>query len=400
MADRRRAVVLANRLPYPLDDGWKVRTFHVIREVAARLDTTLIVFHPADGADAVRAYRAATGGTLDVVTVPPTQPYTPLRLILGLVTRTPVHAWNMRSPEFDRALSAVLAARHHDVGIAVYALMFPYFERIPVRLRTIIDTHNIDSALMRRYLPHIASRARRLYARVTARNLEHLEDSVMPRADVVWVCSDDERRQLAARNPATRVEVIPNGVDTEAMMPRGTVRPAAGRLLFFGKLNYFPNTDGLRFFLSGVLPLIRREEAGAELHVVGRGAEGEVTELCRGVPGVTLVGAVDDVRPALYAAEVVVVPLRVGGGTRLKILEGLAAGRAVVSTTIGAEGLDLRAGEEILIADSAADFASSVLQLLRDADLRVRIGTAGQRAVREKYDWRAIGDQLSATLLA
>jgi polysaccharide biosynthesis protein PslH len=393
-----RAVVLISRLPYPLDDGWKVRTFHVVREIAARMPSTVLVFHK--GADeAGRAFAAALGPTADVRFVPPPRANSPLRLLLGLVTRTPFYVWNMRDARMDRALAEALAERPHDVGVAVYSYMYPYFERAGFRGRTVVDTHNVDSVLMSRYVSRLRGLPQRLYARATARKLERYESYVFRAADEVWVCSDDEARLLLERGATSRVRVVPNGVDTRALGEASALaRPARGRLLFFGKLDYFPNLDALRWLAEEIMPRVRAARPDAELRVVGRGANDEIRALCTGANGMTLVGAVDDVRPELAAAEAVVVPLRVGGGTRLKILEALAAGRPIVSTTIGAEGIALAPGRDILIADDADALAKAALSLLDDADLRERVGDAGQRAVRARYDWHAVGDALAEGL--
>jgi len=395
----RWALVLGRSLPYPLNEGYCVRTFHIVREIATRFSTTLIVFHPPRNDGRVQAFREALGCDIEIVTAPSPKKHTPGRLLLGLVTPLPVHYWNARSRAFAGLVRKAVRRHHYVLGVSMTNFLFPYLEYLEPPARAISDTHNLESVVLRRYLGHLPRGPHRTYVKITARKLERLEDTIFTAADSIWVCSEKERELVTARVPRTRVDVVPNGVDTGSVVGCESKAPRRGCLLFFGQLDYFPNANGLRLFLERILPLVVREHPAVQLRVVGRGGDLELRDLCRNNPNVLFAGPVEDIRSELEAAEVVVVPLQVGGGTRLKILEALGAGRPVVSTTIGAEGLTLKDGEDILIADTPEEFCSAVLKLLRDPLLRERIAQAGQRTVRRLYDWSVIGRQVGRLLV-
>ena len=394
---RLRALVIANRLPFPLDDGWKMRTFHMVRSVAALADTTLLVFHPGEDADMIGA-REALGPGVRIVHRAAPRAYTAGSLVRGLVTATPVHVWNQESPALAEALDALQEEGRFDICVAETTFVYRYAERLDRTTLRVVDTHNIDSVTMARYAKTLASLPRRVYAQITARKLRAFERRVFADADLVWVCSATEHDIVSAMAPATAAAVVPNGVDTGWMAPADRAEEAPGRLVFFGRMDYFPNVDGLGWFAREVLPLIRERVPGVELQVLGPAANDAVRAIAAADPSIVLLGRVDDVRPVLESAAVVVVPLRAGGGTRLKIVEALSMARPVVSTTIGAEGLDLGA-DEIVRADEPAGFAARVVELLGDAEARRLLGRAGRAAVRERYDWGSIGELARSGLL-
>jgi glycosyltransferase involved in cell wall biosynthesis len=194
--------------------------------------------------------------------------------------------------------------------------------------------------------------------------------------------------------PGLEPAIVPNGVDmdyyTAPVSPLGAKEgPGASDLVFTAKMDFRPNVDAVLWFAQEVLPLIRRESPETRFWVVGKDPHPRLAVLA-GDPGIRLTGWVDDVRPYIAAAAVYLVPLRIGGGTRLKVLEAMAMGKAIVSTTLGCEGFDLVPGQELAIADTPAAFASTVLTLLRDPEHRARLGDAARRFAGARYDWRSI----------
>jgi glycosyltransferase involved in cell wall biosynthesis len=399
VAARPSAIAIMNRLPFPLDDGWKVRTFHVLRQLALRADTTALLFHRTPDDPALGDFLAALPPGVQLETVPPPPAYTPLNLVRGLVTSTPVHAWNMRSPELTQALDRILRGRTFDVGLAVYGFMAPHLLDRPQVRRVLIDTHNIDSVLMSRYIPRLQSLPRRWYAGVTARAMAAFEHRTFARAHAVMVCSDQERELLQARGEGANVRVVPNGVDVAAA-DRHADAEVPERVLFFGKLDYFPNVDGLDWFFTEILPRLQAVRPGVEVQIIGGGASASLQARCANTPGVHLLGAVADVWPHLASAAVAVVPLRIGGGTRLKVLEALAARRAIVSTVVGAEGIGVSSGRNIELVDDPEGFATTVAALLEDGTRRRRLGNSGHDLVAGTYDWNVIGERLAPLLTA
>ncbi len=389
-----RVLILANRVPFPPDDGWKVRCYHVVRAVAAGADATLVVFHA--GSDELLA-RAREQLGVDLVAVAPPRRNTPDRLLQGLVSRTPLTVANERSQAYASALRQVVGSRQFDAALCVSTIMSPHLRLLPANLPRVIDTHNIDAVMYARYAQTLAPSLRRRYTALTAAKLRHFEARAFAAAQLVWVCSDEEAAIARRLAPRANVLTVPNGVDTELMSPLPT--PAVPkRLLFFGRLDYFPNIDALTHFAREVLPLVSAAEPDVELDVVGPAATAQVQALGREHPAINVRGRVDDVRCALADAAIVVVPLRVGGGTRLKIVEALSMARPTVSTTIGAEGLDLVPGEDLLVADAPAEFALAIRALLDDPQRAAQLGAHGRESVRERYDWRQVGQVIRASL--
>lgn len=398
MSDGRPPVlVLANRLPYPVDDGWKTRTYHIIQGLARQAPVTLLTFHDGTAAD-VDAFRRAAGAGIDVVTVPAPRPHRPDRLLLGLATPTPVYVWNLRSRRFANVLREVVARIRPGVAVAELTYMYPYLAALPPTVRRVIDTHNVDSVLLGRYASGHRGMLVRRYAALTARKLRHFESRAYTGVEQVWVCSEEDAGLAAGIAPQACIRTIPNGVDTDHIRPAAEDEVRPGRLLFFGRMDYEPNRDAVRYFVGSILPALRAVAGAVELRVVGPGIGPELRQLAAQAPEIRLVGRVDDLRPELAAATAVVVPLRMGGGTRLKILEAMAAGKAVVSTTIGAEGLGVSDGGEIRLADSPGDFARAVATVLADPDQRRRLGAAARRLVEHRYDWDRIRSAAAESL--
>jgi len=392
--NRRHAIVLANRLPWPLDDGWKVRTFHVVRGIARHARVTLVVFNgSADGDEAAAAF----GPEVRLITVEPPRPYTAGALVRGLVTRYPVHIWNQESSALRGTLAALVSADPPDVFVAESTFVARYMDGIPAGVPRVIDTHNVDSVTFGRYATAMRPGPRRVYATITARKLASFERATYRRANAVWVCSDVEREIVRGMAPSTPVWTVPNGVDTRHFSPAGSASDP-DRVLFFGRLDYYPNVDGLGYFIREILPELKRRRPGIRFDVVGAGAAREVEALASMDPAVRLVGRVPDLRTVLRGAAVVVVPLRVGGGTRLKVLEAMSMARPVVSTAIGAEGIAARSGEDLVIADDARAFGAAVADLLDDPAKAAAIGESGRSLVSRHYDWSHIGGILGGSL--
>jgi len=369
-----------------------------MRGIAKRARATVVVFHPDSDQATIEAAKAAFGPAVRLLTVDPPRAYGAAALLRGISTRFPVHVWNQESTTLRRLVRRVLATDPFDFVVAESTFMARYLDLVPRDVPRLIDTHNIDSVTFSRYVTALGSGLRRAYAAITARKLAAFEAATFRASDGVWVCSEVERELVGAMAPGSRVWMVPNGVDTTFFDPAPWAAPVPDRVLFFGRLDYYPNLDGLGWFVQQILPRIRRDRPGAELHVVGAGAGRDVEALVASTPGIRLIGRVSDVRDSLRAAAVVVAPLRVGGGTRLKILEALSMGRPVVSTTIGAEGLDVQGGAHVALADEPAAFADAVASLLADPAAARSLGERGRELVRERYDWTRVDELVAASL--
>ncbi|HEY8086369.1 MAG TPA: glycosyltransferase, partial [Polyangiaceae bacterium] len=260
-----------------------------------------------------------------------------------------------------------------------------------------LDEHNIEYEIARRTAEGDGSVVRRLYNTVEWRKVRREERHAWTHLDGCTVTSVRDQELLLSDEPSARTAVVPNGVDLEHFRPRTEAEPGSplpGTLLFFGAIDYYPNTDAVLFFLEDVFPRLIGRYPGLRFSVVGRQPPESV--LARRCDHVEITGLVDDVRPRIQAADVVVVPLRIGGGTRLKILEAMAMGKAVVSTTLGAEGLGVVGGRELLLADEPEAFAAQVARLLDDPLLARRIGDSARQFVASRFSWKGAVETLRA----
>jgi polysaccharide biosynthesis protein PslH len=293
-------------------------------------------------------------------------------------------------PAMQSALDRVLRARRFDVVNLEFSFLghcnlrqAPPGEKPPA---VVVDSHNIDYDLARQYAKTGSSLSRRLYAGVNWRKLRREELGTYRGADGVCLCSVADERRILEEVPGARTAVIPNAADVDYYQPRPTDPPPDGcSVVFFGLLSYIPNVDGVTHFVQNIWPRIAEAHPKARCKIIGGGAPASLLALAG--PRVELTGFVPDLRPHLAAAAAVVVPLRLGGGTRLKIVEAMAMGRPIVSTTLGAEGIEAVPGRDLLVADEPADFANAVNRLLAEADLAARMGQSARKLAVERYAW-------------
>jgi len=263
----------------------------------------------------------------------------------------------------------------------------------------VIFTHNVESEIWRRHAETRTGIARLLY-RLQYRRMLRYERRALGRFDGVLAVSDADRRTFAQLYPGAvrgAVDVVPTGVDTEYFAPSSS-DPASRRLVFTGSMDWLPNEDAMRFFHREVLPLVRVEEPETTLTIVGRAPTSTVKALAN-EPGIEVTGRVEDVRPYMRDAAAYIVPLRIGGGTRLKIFEAMAMGKAVVSTTVGAEGLPVVPGTHLMVADEPRTFARAIVRLMRDTARRRELEVAARAFVAEHYDWSSAGRVLEEALV-
>jgi sugar transferase (PEP-CTERM/EpsH1 system associated) len=408
-----RVLYFATRACWPPDTGASLRNYYLIRELARAARVTYLAFAEPrlDGTTAGEGEAPAEQTCEQVVTVPRASPCTLPRLVRGALGATPLPVLNYTTEAMKRTLLRLLAEQEFDV-IQIESLhLLGYLSILQAarpRPRLLWDWHNVESEVMGRYSERINSRPRRLYARLTARRMAKLERRAISAFDAHSVVSERDREQLLAMDPAARVFVIENGVDVaqyssaacrraraEAPTADGSpeLLPGRPRILFVGSMDYHANIDAVITFAREVWPRLRREHADLIFTIVGRRPALEVRALAR-LDGIEVTGTVDDVRPYYVGAAAAVVPLQVGGGSRLKILEAMAAGVPVISTRLGAEGLPVRDGEHLLLAGTPDDFCRALAHVLRNEAVRQRIVLQAEAFVRERYDWAAIGGAL------
>ena len=302
-------------------------------------------------------------------------------------------------PAFQRKLDEVLRSKRFDI----VNLEFPYLGHCDLRQSSggmrppaiIVDSHEMAYDLARQFAGTHASFARRAYAGVNWRKLKHEELETYRKADGVYLCSADDEKRLRDHAPAQRTAVIPNAADVDFYQPRQSDPVPDGRtLVYFGLLSTVPNVDGVVHFVQAIWPKIAEAHPQARFKIIGKSPPPALLALAG--PRIEVTGFVEDLRPHLAEAATIVVPLRLGGGTRLKIVEAMAMAKAIVSTTLGAEGIDAVHGRDILIEDEPERFAAAVGSLLSDPGLAARIGVSARRQAVERYAWSAAARELES----
>jgi sugar transferase (PEP-CTERM/EpsH1 system associated) len=396
-----RILWLSAGLLLPLDKGGKLRTYHLMRHLAGRHEFVWLSYAEPDqpAADISGMSEVAA----EVHTIP--------RRAAGkngvrfkaaaaahVMRRLPYAVGSYVSGAYRQKVESLLRSARFDLVVCDF---LPPVANLPDRLPcpSVLFTHNVEAEIWRRHADTAESAPKRWLLTQQWRRMLRFEQHAVRRFGRVLAVSDADRdtlRRLYA--PLPPIDVVATGVDTAYFAPRDAAeRP--GRLVFTGSMDWLPNEDAMVYFARDMLPLIRAREPEASLSIVGRAPTAPVRRLAA-ERGIEVTGRVDDVRPHIAAAQVYVVPLRVGGGTRLKIFEAMAMGKAVVSTAVGAEGLPVRAGTHLLIADDPSAFAGAVAGLLGDAAARRRLGRAARALVVERYDWSAAAGELEASLLA
>ena len=391
-------LMLTPQLPYPPHQGTTIRNYHILRYLATRATVTLVTFvdpdQPAPEETPLLRWTKA-------VHARPTPRRRARERLRSLVTSPlPDLALRLEDPAMHQVVRSLAQDAQVDVllveGLEMAPYMLTYLRAHPSSgVRVLFDAHNAEYVLQKRaFLTDIRSPWRwhtALYSLVQWGKLRAYEGAILRRADHVFAVSQRDREHLAALAGDRGVTVVPNGVDVAYYTARSEPNPGMGEpaLVFTGKMDYRPNVDAVLWFVQRVWPKVREQAPQARFFVVGKSPHPRILDLNR-VPGVVVTGAVPDVRPYLYGATLFVIPLRVGGGTRLKVLEAMATRRAVVSTSLGVEGYPFRHGEHLLIADDAEAFARAVLRLLGDEDVRRQLGERAYAFVRERYDWSRV----------
>jgi glycosyltransferase involved in cell wall biosynthesis len=296
-----------------------------------------------------------------------------------------------RSSAYRQRLAQLLRDVRFDVVVCDFLVPIVNMpERLPCP--SILFTHNVESEIWRRHAETATRAVPRRLLRDQWRRMLRFERDALSRFDLTLAVSDADRETFQRLYPdalKAPLQVIQTGVDTRYFAPDESMPRRAAHLVFSGSMDWLPNEDGMLYFVREILPRIREQEPGATLSIIGRAPTPAVRRLAD-LAGVEVTGRVDDVRPHIAAGTVYVVPLRIGGGTRLKIFEAMSMAKAVVSTTIGAEGLPVTDGEDIVIANDPARFAQAVVGLIRDGAARERLEQAARRLVVEHYDWSAV----------
>jgi sugar transferase (PEP-CTERM/EpsH1 system associated) len=391
-----RILFLSPRQCWPTRSGAKLREYHFARALGQRGPVTYLHFTDP-GAEPLT--RQDLPFCQEVVAIPKPAAYGPAQLVQGVFGRWPLPILNYTSQEMGAAVDRLTSAETFDLIHLDSIHMIRYGETAARRGgRIVYNWHNIESESMRRFGDTVSSPAKRWYARLTASKLASLEQDILKTGFGHVVCSEREREQLRPIAPSARIAVVENGVDVAGFAPNADTLPQSNKIIFVGLMDYYPNVEAATSFTQRIWPLLRQRFPGLTLWIVGANPAPAVLQLGN-LDGVTVTGTVPDVRPYYRDALAAIVPLRTGGGTRLKILEAMAAGVPVVSTPLGAEGLTVTPGENILLADpdDAGAWLRHVERLMESEPARKALSAAALGLVRDGYDWEILGRKLCDT---
>jgi len=389
---------IKTELLHPVDKGGRIRTYQMLRALRREHRVTYLTLD--DGTAAPDALERATEYAHEVVRVPFAPPAKGtagffLDLLRNVASPLPYAVARYRSTALERKLRELVARGGVDVVVCDFlapSLNVPDDLGVP----TVLFQHNVEAMIWERHAQVAANPVKKAYMREQWRRMLRFERAECRRFDRVIAVSPQDaevfRRDFGVPDAAD----VPTGVDTEFFRPSGTVAREPHNLVFTGSMDWMPNEDAIRWFVAEILPRVRQRVPDVSLTVVGRHPPASVRALAEVDPNLRVTGSVPDVRPYVEAAAAFVVPIRVGGGTRLKIFEAMAMERPVVSTTIGAEGLPVRHDVDAVLADGAAPFADAVVAILTDPARARRIGDEAAAVVRAKYGWDGVAARFAA----
>ena len=383
---------LKTELLHPVDKGGKIRTYHLLKQLKADHHITYLTLD--DGSAPPDAAANATEYCHELIRIPHLTRakfsagfYA--ELALNMTSSLPYAIRKYKSEPMTRAIAEATSKDRFDVVICDFlapAVNLPHDLQTPV----VLFQHNVEAEIWRRHYEVQTHPVKRFYLHLQWRKMQRFEKEVCHRVDSVIAVSEADARMMERAYGVAKVHDIPTGVDIDFFKPTSSAPARPNSLVFTGSMDWLPNEDAMRYFIDDVLPLVKRQIPDVHLTIVGRSPYPSLVELAQRDPALTVTGRVDDVRPYIEDAVAFIVPIRIGGGTRLKIYEAMAMEKPVVSTTVGAEGLPVHDDAQLLIADSPKTFADAVVKVLSNSELAARLGTSAAQFVRQHFGWSGV----------
>ena len=388
-----KILFLSERFLFPMDTGGKIRTGKILEHLNKRFSITIVsnVESPKDDPYVPEMQKLCDR----FVAVPRTEPqrYT-LRFYWEIFKKQfsiyPVTMLNDFSLELEKAVLNELRANKYDLAICDFmqsTLNFRNVRNIP----RILFQHNVEATISQRHLQRSRNPISKLFWWLQYRKMYYHEKTQCRLFDTVIAVSDADLHRMEQWYELSNVKTIPTGVDTDFYSMNGKTEMGK-QIVFVGGMDWLPNNDAMYYFLERIFPIIQKEEPDVTFTIVGRNPSTQFKRFAQSYSNVKVTGWVEDTRPYISDSAVFLVPIRIGGGTRMKIYEGMAMGKAIVSTTIGAEGLPLQHAEHIFLVDDERDFANQVVTLLRDEKLRKQIGKQARQYVYDNFRWEKVAD--------
>ena len=390
-----RFLMVTNTLPYPPIAGHPIRNMNLLKRISHDHQVWLLVMMP-EGEFPVDC-GPLTDFCEEIVLIPTDDPGAlarPWQAVQFLLQGTPPELRLYESQAMIDALCDLVSRIDFDIIQFEDSYMAHYQEYLPKKWagKKVLTFIDIAYRQYDRIYRIERKLTRKLRLWLFSRMMYNWEPAYAGNFDLNITMSDIDRELLISRNADLKITTVPNGVDTQVFLPLPASMETSKNLIYVGNMSYRPNVDAVKWFCNEILPLIHQKLPEVEMWIVGNKPLPEVHELANDLIHVT--GLVEDVQPYYEKSTVCVIPLRAGGGTRLKILESMSLGRAVVSTSIGCEGISITDGENILLADDAQSFASQTIALLQDKQKRESIAQIARQFVIDHYDWDAITDSL------
>lgn len=387
-----KILFITTRLPYPTNEGHQIRTYNLLKRICPSHQVHYLSLQRNDDDPSAVQHLQSMCQSVQVFPIP--NEHSKIRfaadLLQGFFTKTPFVVRKYFSLELAQAIEEKLASEQFDL---VHFDMLPLAQYASLlgNIPYVLNNHNVESLLLKRRAANADALTEKIFFSNQGKSLHHFEAEVCAKAKETFVCSQIDADILQDLSPAANISVVENGVDTHFFSP-GKPEPTENSLVFVGGMGWFPNKDGMIFFMEEVMPKILAEIPDTKLTLVGKSTGVQIPEQVKN--NITVTGFVDDFRPIVASAAVYILPIRVGSGTRLKLLEAMSMGKAIVSTSVGAEGVNLSAGENIIYADDASTFAQGIITLLTDRKQNAYFGHSARDVATSKYDWDIIANKL------
>jgi glycosyltransferase involved in cell wall biosynthesis len=381
---------------HPTTKGGQIRTLETLRQLSRRHEVHYVgLADPAEPEGPRRSSEySARAYPVQHIAPKKNSPAFALQLVSGWFSRIPLAVARYRSRDAAKLVASLVAKENFDHIVCDFLAAAP---NVPCLDQAVLFQHNVETTIWERRVENASGPLERAYFRRQASRMFEYERLVCQTARRVIAVSAKDAQRMRTMFGVDRVCDVPTGVDLEYFAPQWDREQAKG-LVFVGSMDWAPNMDGVAYFLEEVLPLIRKRQPDCPIVIVGRQPPAALAELASRVGGVRITGTVDDVRPYLWSAVASIVPLRIGGGTRLKIFESMAARVPVISTSIGAEGLPVISGEHILIGDDPASFAAHCVEMLENRALRDAVAENGWDLVHSRFSWDQVSRVFEAAL--
>jgi glycosyltransferase involved in cell wall biosynthesis len=381
---------------HPTDRGGQIRTLGILRELHKRHEVHFAGLNePGNEEGPQRASEYSSRHFAVEHSVPQrTSLKIYPQLLASVLSSTPIAVSRYESAPLQRIVTDLIAAEHYDAIVCDFLSSAPNLADLN---KSVLFQHNVETTIWKRHVEQSKSLAKKFYFQLQASKMESYERKICRQSKHVIAVSEIDAERMKTMFEVKGVTSVPTGVDLEYFAPPADAVPVSD-MIFCGSMDWLPNVDAVEHFVSETLPLIRQQIPGATFTIAGRSPDARVMKAVEGLSGVTVTGKVKDMRPYLWGSKISVVPMRIGGGTRLKIYECMASGVPVVSTAVGAEGLAYEDGEDILIADDPRSFAAACVRMLTEDAIRRAMAQRALERAQNEFSWEAVSREFEAVV--